>query len=58
MPTILSVYLSKESLDEDLMRTLTHITEQQNSISDLDSPIDEGTPKIIFKIKKYYVIYI
>ena len=38
------------------MGTLTHIMEQQSSNSDLNSSIDERTLKIIFKIKRYYII--
>ena len=40
------------------METSIHITESLESSSDSDLSIDEGTPKIIFKIKKYYMICI
>ena len=38
------------------METLIYITGPMDSSSDSDSSINERMPKIIFKIKKYYVI--
>ena len=40
------------------MKTSTHIIELMDLSSDLNLLIDKRTPRIIFKIKKYYVIYI
>ena len=40
------------------METPIYITESQKSSSNSDLSIDERTPKIIFKMKKYYMIYI
>ena len=40
------------------MEILTHITELSDSTSNSDSSINEKTPRIIFKMKKYYMIYI
>ena len=49
------IYPQKNSSDEDLLKTPIHITEHQNCNNDSDSSIDEKTPRIIFKIKKYYI---
>ena len=38
------------------MRTLIHIIGSMDSSSDSDSSVDKRTPRIIFKMKKYYVI--
>ena len=38
------------------MRTPIHITGLMDSSSNSDSSVDERTPRIIFKMKKYYVI--
>ena len=40
------------------METLIHITELSDSTNNLDSLIDKRILRIIFKIKKYYIIYI
>ena len=40
------------------MRIFTYITEQWSPNSNSDLLIDERMPKIIFKIKKYYMIYV
>ena len=53
-----SVCPQKKLSDENLMRIPTHITEQQISSNDLDLLIDKRTLRIIFKIKKYFIIYI
>ena len=52
------MYLSKELLDKDFIGTLIYITEQQSSNSNLDLLIKKRTPRVVFKIKKYYIIYI
>ena len=57
-PTILPVCLSKDPSDKDLIETLTHTTEPQESSSNSDLSIDKRTPRIIFKMKKYYIICI
>ena len=56
MPTILPIYLSKIPSDKDFIEILIHITESLDSNSNLDSLVDKKMPKIIFKIKKYYII--
>ena len=58
MLIISPTYLSEDSSDKELIETPTHITEPQESNSNLDSLIDKGTLRIIFKIKKYYMICI
>ena len=40
------------------MKTSTYITEPLDPNSDSDSSINERTPRIIFKIKEYYIICI
>ena len=40
------------------METSIYITKLSDSINNLDSLIDEKISKIIFKMKKYYVICI
>ena len=40
------------------MKTSIYITELLNLSSDSNSLIDERMSKIMFKIKKYYIIYI
>ena len=58
MPIILSIYLSEIPSDKNFIETLTYITELIDPSSNLNLSIDEKMPKIIFKMKKYYVIYI
>ena len=58
MPTIPPVYPQKKSLDKDFIGTSIYITEQQSSNNDSDSLINKKMSRIIFKIKKYYIIYI
>ena len=58
MPMISSVYSKKRFSDEDLTRTPTHITERQSSNNNSDLLINKKMSKIIFKIKKHYIIYI
>ena len=52
------MYPLKELLDKNLIRILIYITEQPNFNNNPDSLIDKEMPRIIFKIKKYYIIYI
>ena len=40
------------------MEISIHIIELSDSISNLDLSIDKRTPRIIIKIKKYYIFYI
>ena len=40
------------------METSIYIMELQESNNNLDLSINKRIPKIIFKIKKYYIIYI
>ena len=40
------------------MEILTHTTEPQKSNNNLDSSVNKKTLRIIFKIKKYYIICI
>ena len=47
MSTMSPAYLSEDPSDEDLRDTSIHTMEQQ---------IDKEIPKIIFKIKKYYMV--
>ena len=56
--TILPTYSSENPSDKDLIEIPTHIMEPQESSSDLDLSVNKETPRIIFKIKKYYIIYI
>ena len=56
--TILSIYLSEIPSDKNFIKILIRITELLDLNSNSDLLIDEETPKIIFKIKKYYIIYI
>ena len=58
MPTILLIYSLKKLLDKNLIKISIYIMEQSNSNSDSDLLINKRIPKIIFKIKKYYIIYI
>ena len=39
------------------MKTSIYITEQLSSNSDLNLSIDQRMPRIMFKMKKYYTIY-
>ena len=57
-PTIPSAYLSEIPSDKNFMKTPIQITEPLDTISNLDSSINEKTFRIIFKIKKYYIICI
>ena len=52
------VYPSKDLSDKDLLETLIYITELMDSDSNLNLSVDKKTPRIIFKIKKYYIIFI
>ena len=56
MPTILPIYSSEVLSDKNFIKISTYITELMDLSSDSNSSIDERTPRIIFKIKKYYVI--
>ena len=58
MPIILPIYLSEDPSDKNLGDTSIYIMEQQSSDNNLDLSINKRTPKIIFKIKKYYIMYI
>ena len=40
------------------MKTSIYIIGSMDSNSDLDSLVDKKTSRIMFKIKKYYIIYI
>ena len=56
--TISLVYSSEDLSDKDLIEISIYTIEPQKSNNNLDSLIDKKTPKIIFKIKKYYIICI
>ena len=56
MSTILPRCSSEEPSDKDLMGIPIHTTRFIDSSSDLDLSVDKRTPRIIFKIKKHYVI--
>ena len=58
MPTISPAYLSKIPSDKDFIKISIYITELVDLSSNSDSSIDKKMPKIIFKMKKYYIIYI
>ena len=58
MSTISLVYLSEALSDKDFMETSIRTTELSDPISNLDSSIDKRTSRIMFKMKKYYMIYI
>ena len=53
---ILSVYPSEISSDKNFIKTPTHTAEPLDSNNNLDSSIDKKMPRIMFKIKKYYMI--
>ena len=53
---ILSIYLSEDLSDKNLIKISIHITELLDSNNDLDSSVNKKILRIIFKIKKYYII--
>ena len=55
---ILLIYSSKKLLDKNLIKILIYITERLSSNNNLNLLINKRIFKIIFKIKKYYIIYI
>ena len=58
MSTILPVYLSEDLSEENLIDISIYITESSDSYNNLNLLVDKRTPRIIFKIKKYYIIYV
>ena len=56
MPIILLVCPSEDPLDKDFIKISTYIMESADLSSDLDSSVDKRMSKIIFKMKKYYII--
>ena len=58
MSTISPTYSSEDSSNEDFIETPIHTIKLSNSTNNLDLLIDKKMSRIIFKIKKYYMICI
>ena len=56
--TIPPTYLSEILSDEDFMKISIYITEPLNPNNNLNLSINKKISRIIFKIKKYYIICI